>query len=121
MAREGSLNGRPRKKRSLIKLKMAVFRPIPRARVSKARSVNPGALSNWRKAKRTSVIITTAVEIGYSEDVMWSQSRESVLQSPCQTRQPGTRHLFCAGYTSSGLRQETPLSRVWDFVVPRVK
>jgi len=45
------------------------LRPIPRARVIRARRVNPGALSNWRKAKRTSVIITVVVDIGYSEGV----------------------------------------------------
>src|SRR4030095_7361863 len=76
-ARDGSLNGRPRRKRSLIKLKMAVLRPIPSARVIKARRVNPGALINCRKAKRTSVIIIIlTLKFGCSDPVMWIQPRE---------------------------------------------
>src|SRR5438132_14002315 len=54
--RPGSLNGRPRKNRSLIRLKIAVFNPIPSASVSNASKVNPGDLSNCRRAKRRSVI-----------------------------------------------------------------
>src|SRR4051812_34258401 len=35
---------------------MAVFIPIPSARVSTARSVKAGDLSNWRMAKRRSIM-----------------------------------------------------------------
>src|SRR6266576_2423005 len=54
--RPGSLNGRPRKNRSLIKLKMAVFSPIPSASVITARKVKPGDLRSWRRANRRSFI-----------------------------------------------------------------
>ncbi len=37
-------------------LKMAVFAPIPSARVSTATAVKPGAFNSWRRAKRRSVI-----------------------------------------------------------------
>src|SRR6266404_603578 len=52
--RLGTENGRPRRKRSCIKLKIAVFMPMPMARVSTARKVNPGDLRNCRSAKRMS-------------------------------------------------------------------
>src|SRR3954468_18843257 len=52
----GFWNGRPLRKRSLIKLKMAVFIPIPSARVSTARKVNAGDLRSCRRAKRRSII-----------------------------------------------------------------
>src|SRR6184192_3521690 len=55
-ARDGSLNGNPRKKRSLIKLKIAVLSPIPSASVKTATSVNPGDLQSWRKANFRSFI-----------------------------------------------------------------
>src|SRR5205809_6489697 len=55
--RSGCLNGRPRKNRSLIKLKMAVFSPIPSASVSTARKVNPGDLRSWRRANFRSFIV----------------------------------------------------------------
>src|SRR3982751_3886170 len=48
--RDGSLNGSPRRKRSLIKLKIVVFRPIPSARVTIAMKVKAGDLRSWRKA-----------------------------------------------------------------------
>src|SRR5436190_18205737 len=54
--RPGSANGRPRRNRSWIKLKIAVFMPIPSARVSTASRVKPGDLRSWRIAKRRSVI-----------------------------------------------------------------
>src|SRR5205085_8537995 len=59
--RSGSLNGRPRKNRSLIKLKIAVFRPMPSARVSTASKVNAGDLRSWRRAKRRSIISPRSV------------------------------------------------------------
>src|SRR4029077_5977658 len=51
---DGSENGRPRRKRSLIKLKMAVFAPIPSASVSAAMAVNAGCLRRIRSAYRRS-------------------------------------------------------------------
>src|SRR5437763_13155230 len=61
--RPGSLNRRPRKNRSLIRLKIAVFSPIPSASVINARKVNPGDLSNCRTVKRKSVIMMPAFGI----------------------------------------------------------
>src|SRR5216117_3470653 len=55
--RDGSLNGRPRRNRSLIKLKIVVFSPIPRASVRTAMQVNAGDLRSWRSANFTSVIL----------------------------------------------------------------
>src|SRR5258705_10535283 len=55
-ARDGSLNGSPRKKRSLIKLKIVVFNPIPSANVMIAIAVNAGDLRSWRKANFRSFI-----------------------------------------------------------------
>src|SRR6266550_4623578 len=62
--RSGSENGRPRRKRSWIKLKMAVFMPIPSASVSTASAVNPGDLRSWRRAKRTS-FMSCGVKISF--------------------------------------------------------
>src|SRR5207244_4379889 len=60
--RVGCWKGRPRRNKSLIKLKIAVFSPIPSASVSKASRVNPGDLNNCRQAKRKSVITTCFVK-----------------------------------------------------------
>src|SRR5438034_9343530 len=54
--RDGSLNGSPRKKRSLIKLKIVVFSPMPSASVTTATKANPGDLRSWRKANFKSFI-----------------------------------------------------------------
>src|SRR5438093_9269376 len=48
--RDGSLNGRPRRNRSLIKLKIAAFSPIPIASVRTAIRVKAGDLRSWRRA-----------------------------------------------------------------------
>src|SRR5947207_4112053 len=55
-SRCGSLNGSPRRNRSLIKLKIAVFSPMPSASVRTAIKVNPGDLRSWRKANFRSFI-----------------------------------------------------------------
>src|SRR5205809_5266563 len=54
--RDGSLNGSRRRNRSLIKLKIVVFSPMPSARVRIATSVNPGDLWSWRRANLRSFI-----------------------------------------------------------------
>src|SRR5947207_15633221 len=54
--RNGSLNGRPRRNNSFIKLKIVVFSPIPSANVMTAIDVNPGDLRSWRSAKFRSFI-----------------------------------------------------------------
>src|SRR6266536_4658493 len=46
----GSAKGSPRRKRSFIKLKIAVFSPIPNASVMTASTVKPGDLRSWRRA-----------------------------------------------------------------------
>src|SRR5260370_14633650 len=53
----GSLKGSTRRNRSLIKLKMAVFSPMPSASVRTAIKVNPGDLRSWRKANFRSATI----------------------------------------------------------------
>src|SRR6266403_988758 len=55
--RSGSRNGSPLRNRSLINEKIAVFNPIPSARVSTAMQVNAGDLRSWRSANFTSVIL----------------------------------------------------------------
>src|ERR1700757_3793131 len=54
--RSASENRRPRRKRSCIKLKMAVFIPMPSASVKTAINVNPGDLRSWRRANLRSFI-----------------------------------------------------------------
>src|SRR6266480_5910257 len=63
--RSGSENGRPRRKRSCIKLKMAVFIPMPSASVMTARVVNPGDLRSWRRAKLRSFISFSAQSLDW--------------------------------------------------------
>src|SRR6266481_7061842 len=58
--RDGSLKGSRRRKRSLIKLKIAVFSPIPSASVTTAINVNPGDLRSWRRANLRSLILLCA-------------------------------------------------------------
>src|SRR4029453_11910540 len=64
--RDGSLKGRLRRKRSLIKLKMAVFRPIPRASVMTAIEVKAGDWRSLRKAKRRSFMKRLIVDHSFS-------------------------------------------------------
>src|SRR3954470_3853572 len=59
--RDGSLNGRPRRNKSLIKLKIVVFAPMASASVTTAMMVNPGVLASVRSAYLKSDII----RIGY--------------------------------------------------------
>src|SRR5205814_7192809 len=64
MIREGSLNGRPRRKRSWIRLKIAVFAPMPRVRVRTESNVNAGDFRSCRSANRMSVnIFLTVAEV----------------------------------------------------------
>ena len=53
----GFLTGSERNSSVLMTLKMAVFAPMPSARVSTATAVKPGFFSNWRKANLRSFII----------------------------------------------------------------
>src|SRR5215475_14226327 len=62
-SRCGSLNGSGRRKRSSIRLKMEVFRPIPSARVITAITVNPGDLRSCRNAKRNSFMIAISLKV----------------------------------------------------------
>src|SRR6476660_3856623 len=61
--RSGSWNGRPFRKRSLISEKIAVFSPIPSARVTTAMTVNPGDLRSCRNAKRISFMIAVSLKV----------------------------------------------------------
>src|SRR4029453_16807256 len=64
--RDGSLNGSPRRNRSLIRLKIVVFSPMPSASVRTATKVNPGDLRSWRKAKRRSFMKRLIVDYSFS-------------------------------------------------------
>src|SRR5438034_6545309 len=72
-SRCGSLNGSPRRNRSLIKLKIAVFSPMPSASVMTARKVNPGDLPNCRKAKRRSLITIESLAYDFAITSLVSQ------------------------------------------------
>src|SRR6476469_8057344 len=61
--RSGSWNGSPFRKRSLISEKIAVFSPIPSARVTTAMTVNPGDLRSCRNAKRISFMIAVSLKV----------------------------------------------------------
>src|ERR1700733_8931366 len=50
----GSLTGSILSKSAFTTVKIAVFAPMPKARVTMATAVNPGLLRNWRSAKRRS-------------------------------------------------------------------
>src|SRR5204863_1022802 len=65
--------------RSLIRLKMAVFIPMPSARVNTARVVKAGDLRSWRRAKRRS-IINQRSEVGdqKSEDSFGVESDDGI-------------------------------------------
>src|SRR6266550_8009900 len=58
--RSGSWNGSPLRKRSLSSEKIAVFAPIPSAKVITAINVNAGDLRSWRKANFRSFISLSA-------------------------------------------------------------
>src|SRR6266478_6932141 len=62
--RSGSENGRSRRKRSCIKLKMAVFIPIPIASISAARQLKAGVFRSCRSAKRISSNIEVSQPFG---------------------------------------------------------
>jgi len=59
--RDGSLNGRPRRNKSFIKLKIAVFAPMASASVTTAMMVNPGVLASVRSAYLKSEIIKIVI------------------------------------------------------------
>src|SRR5438132_11158072 len=62
-SRCGSLNGNGRRKRSSIRLRIEVFKPIPSARVMTAMTVNPGDLRSCRNAKRNSFMIAASLKV----------------------------------------------------------
>src|ERR1044071_1295067 len=103
--RPGSRNGKPLRNRSLISEKIAVFSPIPRVRVSTARSVNPGDFRNCRSANRRSVIIRVqglsvygAARIGCIKWGRWIQIRNAARGPVCLSC---ARHLvFVCGLSS---------------------
>src|SRR6266550_1764695 len=86
--RDGSLNGRPRRNRSLIKLKIVVFSPMPTASVKTAMQVNAGDLRSWRSANFTSVILFGS-QRGNWIDVCGAACREQTR------RQCGRREQNC--------------------------
>src|SRR4029453_6391474 len=77
--RDGSLKGRPRRKRSLIKLKIAVFRPIPSASVMTAINVKPGDLRSWRRANFKS-FISFGTQGDYRIDARGAQRRNEACE-----------------------------------------
>ena len=81
--RDGSLNGSPRKNRSLIRLKIVVFSPIPSANVMIAIAVNPGDLRSWRTANFRSFM-----SFG-SEGNDWIDARSTARREPASEKRNG--------------------------------
>src|SRR5918996_6625873 len=76
-SRSGSEKGRPRRKRSWIKLKMAVFIPMPMASVMTASNVNPGDLRSWRRANRRSFMSFSAQGVDWIDQCRASRRNET--------------------------------------------
>ena len=77
--RDGSLNGSRRRNRSLTKLKIVVFSPMPSASVRTATRVNPGDLRSWRRANLRLFILFGAqrfnrIDLGGAP--RWQQTRD---------------------------------------------
>src|ERR1700693_414734 len=64
--RDGSWNGRTRRKRSWIRLKIAVFAPMPRVSVRTETNVNAGDFRSCRSANRMSVNIIVPPQAKFS-------------------------------------------------------
>src|SRR5437762_1143856 len=74
--RSGSATGRGRNNTMLIRLKIAVFAPMPRASVRTATAVKPGFFSSWRKANLRS-FITQRKSLLLGEMNVAAESRKS--------------------------------------------
>ncbi|PYK97940.1 MAG: hypothetical protein DME19_14405 [Verrucomicrobia bacterium] len=69
-------NGRVFKRTALRSWKMAVFAPMPSAKVSTATAVKPGFFSNWRKANLKSFMVRGQLS------VVSGQLLDSALRPP---------------------------------------
>src|SRR6476619_2806250 len=99
--RSGSWNGRPFRKRWLISEKIAVFSPIPSARVTTAMTVNPGDLRSCRNAKPISFMIAVRLKVFLSFCAQrddWIDARGAAGwhaagdQRDCRKRQQGDQN-----------------------------
>src|SRR5438067_937579 len=110
--RSDCLNGRPRRNRSLIKLKIAVFSPMPSASVSTAMQVNAGDLRSWRRANFTSVILFGSqrgnwIDVcGAARRYQTSQQRGRREQNCCDAEQ----HWIVRGNVEELRRNQSPES-----------
>src|SRR5438874_1958067 len=87
--RSGSENGRPRRKRSCIKLKMAVFMPMPSASVSTASEVKAGDLRSCRRANFRSFISFSAQSLNRIDmrgATRWKKTGKECGGSQCRAR-----------------------------------
>src|SRR4029077_17157781 len=90
--RSGASNGRRRRKRSCIKLKIAVFVPIPSASVSTARRVNPGDLRSWRRANFRSFISFGANGDNWIDPRGTARRQQTPDESHCSPDQRDDEH-----------------------------
>src|SRR5881227_1422950 len=79
-------NGRVFKRTALRSWKMAVFAPMPSARVSTATAVKPGFFSSWRKANLRSFITQSLHRI----DLCSASSGNPRREQPCEDENPGS-------------------------------
>src|SRR6266481_5652626 len=86
--RDGSLNGSRRRNRSLTKLKIAVFSPMPSASVRTATRVNPGDLRSWRKANFRSFISFSQQSLVTQCDHRIDRHRTPSWKISCDQRGP---------------------------------
>src|SRR5438874_5929369 len=70
----------------LTTLKIAVFAPMPSARVSTATAVKPGFFSSWRKANLRSFITQSLHRI----DLCSASSGNPRREQPCEDENPGS-------------------------------
>src|SRR5438270_2584080 len=90
--RDGSLNGSPRKNKSLIKLKIAVFAPMASASVTTAMMVNPGVLARVRSAYLRSEIIGIYHELIACERSFGAKCNHRINPRSAARRQPAGDH-----------------------------
>src|SRR5881392_1092057 len=78
--------GSGRSSTAFTTLKMAVFAPMPSARVSTATAVKPGFFSSWRKANLRSFITQSLHRI----DLCSASSGNPRREQPCEDENPGS-------------------------------
>src|SRR5204863_2410517 len=118
--RAGSLNGKARRKRSLIKLKIAVFSPMPRASVAIAMKLKLGDFSSRRRAYRRSFITQCHHRIDVHDATRWQIARKQcrsaennlgVKARPRSSGTPRTRKISEVTATPNNWCASLPLRR----------